>query len=154
MKQFGKGCQITVQRDCAQQTAQLHLLFLTLRVAAPVEPVQVLGLQRDSLGLFDQGFEVVLRCGCAQVHIAQQLVAPRQGNEQVARGELAGARGLALHLQAQRGVEVQGGAVRGALTPALSQREREQVRRGRSPSPLWGEGGVRGCLGVCISIPI
>ena len=31
-----------------------------------------------------------------------------------------------------------------ALTPALSQREREQYRRNRSPSPLWGEGGVRG----------
>ena len=31
-----------------------------------------------------------------------------------------------------------------ALTPALSQREREQNQRNRSPSPLWGEGGVRG----------
>ena len=31
-----------------------------------------------------------------------------------------------------------------ALTPALSQRVREHYRRIRSPSPLWGEGGVRG----------
>ena len=45
-----------MQRDGTEQSAKLHLLLLALRVAAPVEPAQVLGLQLDDLGLLDQGF--------------------------------------------------------------------------------------------------
>ena len=94
VKQLHKRRQVSLQVHAAQQAAQLHLLLLALRVAAPVKPAQAFALQGDGGSLGAEGSKVQLRGGSAQVHVAQQLAAPRQGHEHIAGGELPARTGL------------------------------------------------------------
>ena len=107
VQQVREGCQVTAELHAAQQAAELHFLLLALRVAAPVEPTQVVGYQLNLGSLGAERGKVVLRCLPTQMYIEQQLVASRQCDEQVACSQLLGAHGFALHLQAQGGVKVQ-----------------------------------------------